>query len=351
MGRDITQCHPRLQEAAAQLVKKCRAQGLNVKIGESFRSKEEQDALYAQGRTKPGNIVTNAPGSSYSSMHQWGVAFDFFKNVSGHEYDDTSFFNRVGAIGKSLGLEWGGDWTSPVDKPHLQLADWGSTPSKLKKLYGNFDNFKKTWEEVKVEWKAAGIKVCIQNDVTVEKTPGGAKTGTLNAGNLVEVDGAEESGYTHVGFPALGIYGWVPDASLTEYLEWKGTGVKICLEDGVAVSIVPGGVQIGTLNGGDMVETDGSSKDGCTHVALPAIGVYGWVPDGTVEEWKATGVMAGAANDINIRSAPGGTILGQLQKGGLIEVDGKLRGEWIHVGIPSLGIYGWMQGNLTEYTG
>lgn len=280
MGRDITQCHPRLQEADAKLQEQCRAQGLNIKIGECFRSKEEQDALYAQGRTKPGSIVTNAPGSSYSSMHQWGVAFDFFKNVSGHEYDDISFFNRVGAIGKSLGLEWGGDWTSPVDKPHLQLADWGSTPAKLKQLYGNVDNFKKTWGEPKVNW--------------------------------------------------------------------KGTGVKICLRDRVAVLGVPGGEQVGTLNGGDMVETDGIVKDGYAHVGLPAIGVYGWVPADAVAEWKATGVMRAAANDINIRSAPGGTIRGQLAEGGLIEVDGRRDGEWIHVGIPELGIYGWMQNNLKE---
>ena len=31
-----------------------------------------------RGRTKPGNIVTNAKGSSYRSQHQWGIAFDFY---------------------------------------------------------------------------------------------------------------------------------------------------------------------------------------------------------------------------------------------------------------------------------
>lgn len=278
MGRDITKCHPRLQQAAAKLLEQCRAQGLNMKIGECFRSREEQDALYAQGRTKPGNIVTNAPGSSYSSMHQWGVAFDFYKNVPGHEYDDITFFNRVGAIGKSLGLEWGGDWKSPVDKPHFQLADWGSTPAKLKKLYGTFDNFKKTWGEVKVDW--------------------------------------------------------------------KGNGVKICLRDHIAVLSAPGGTKIGELNGGDMIETDGTEKEGYARVGLPAIGVYGWAAADAIAEWRATGVMKATANDVNIRSAPGGTIKGQLSKDGLIEVDGKRDGEWIHVGIPKLGIYGWMQDNL-----
>ena len=91
MGRDISKLHPRLQKTIAQLQEVCRNEKLALGIGECFRSVEEQDELYAQGRTKPGAIVTNAPGSSYSSQHQWGIAFDFFKNVSGHAMMTTSF--------------------------------------------------------------------------------------------------------------------------------------------------------------------------------------------------------------------------------------------------------------------
>lgn len=146
MGRDITMCHPKLQELASRLVVECKKQGLIIKIGECFRSASEQDALYAQGRTKPGNIVTNAKGSSYSSMHQWGVAFDVIRNDGKGAYNDNDgWFSKVAKVGKALGLEWGGDWTSPVDKPHFQLKQWGSTTSRLKKLYGNVNNFKKTW--------------------------------------------------------------------------------------------------------------------------------------------------------------------------------------------------------------
>ena len=82
--RDITLCHPRLQSLALQLVESCAAQGLQIKIGETLRTKAEQDALYAQGRTKPGSIVTNAPGASYSSYHQWGTAFDIFRADGKH---------------------------------------------------------------------------------------------------------------------------------------------------------------------------------------------------------------------------------------------------------------------------
>ena len=52
--RDITLCHPRLQTLAAELTKECEKQGLKIKIGETLRTTAEQDALYAQGRTKPG---------------------------------------------------------------------------------------------------------------------------------------------------------------------------------------------------------------------------------------------------------------------------------------------------------
>ena len=106
--RDITLCHPRLQTLAAELTKECEKQGLKIKIGETLRTTAEQDALYAQGRTKPGTIVTNAKGSSYSSYHQWGVAFDIYR-ADGHGayYDKDGFFSKVGAIGVSSA--WNGE--------------------------------------------------------------------------------------------------------------------------------------------------------------------------------------------------------------------------------------------------
>lgn len=143
--RDIAQLHPVLQAAIYTLKNTCLAHGLHLGIGECLRTAEEQDALYAQGRTKPGKVVTNAKGSTYSSQHQWGIAFDFFKNIKGHEYDDIAFFNQVGALAKQIGLGWGGDWTSPVDKPHLYLKDWGSTTAPLKAQYKTPEAFMKTW--------------------------------------------------------------------------------------------------------------------------------------------------------------------------------------------------------------
>lgn len=152
IGRDITLCHPELQEKAEKLVSACKGYGLLIGIGECYRTVEEQDKLYAQGRTAPGSIVTNAKGSSYSSHHQWGTAFDIYRNDGTGAYNDSDgFFSKVGAIGVKIGLEWGGNWTSPVDKPHFQLPYWGSTTTMLKNLYGTPEEFKKTWSDEEME--------------------------------------------------------------------------------------------------------------------------------------------------------------------------------------------------------
>jgi peptidoglycan L-alanyl-D-glutamate endopeptidase CwlK len=144
--RDRTKLHPRLQKKIEEFIKACDKAGLKVQITECLRTKAEQDALYAQGRTKPGAKVTNAPGYSYSSMHQWGVAYDICRADGKSAFDNADrFFDRAGAIGIKLGLEWGGSWKSPVDKPHFQLPDWGTTPAMLKRLYGTPERFFATW--------------------------------------------------------------------------------------------------------------------------------------------------------------------------------------------------------------
>jgi peptidoglycan L-alanyl-D-glutamate endopeptidase CwlK len=79
-------------------------------------------------------------------MHNWGVAFDICRADGKDPYDDSDgYFSKVGKVGKSLGLEWGGDWKFK-DKPHFQLPDWGSTTEKLRTRYGTYEKFVKTWD-------------------------------------------------------------------------------------------------------------------------------------------------------------------------------------------------------------
>lgn len=146
MGRNISELHPELQRKIALLKQECAKQGLAIGISECLRTAAEQDALYAKGRTTPGSIVTNCRGITYSSMHQWGIAADFYRNDGKGAFVDTDgFFGKVGRMGQKLGLEWGGAWRSPVDKPHLQLPDWGSTAGKLKATYVRPEKFRASW--------------------------------------------------------------------------------------------------------------------------------------------------------------------------------------------------------------
>lgn len=176
--RNVSQLHPELKKKAVKLQKECLKAGIKIKIGECVRTVAEQNALYAKGRNGvPGPIVTKAKGTDYRSMHQWYVAFDVFLVMDvdrdGSVKDDafnnaTGLFNKVGAIGKKLGLEWGGDWKSIKDLPHFQLPDWGSTATQLKKKYGTPEKFKETWDDKK---EVKNVKAKPNNTVTASKNP------------------------------------------------------------------------------------------------------------------------------------------------------------------------------------
>lgn len=149
---DRSKLHPQLDYKLGRLLEKCGEKGIWLIITEGFRSKEQQDKLYAKGRTEPGSVVTNARGSSYNSQHQWGIAFDIAMNCDvdgdGKVTDDTwniRGFREAAKIAKSVGLGWGGDWKSFPDTPHFYLKRWGSTTAKLKQQYGSPENFRRTW--------------------------------------------------------------------------------------------------------------------------------------------------------------------------------------------------------------
>ena len=72
--KNIATLLPQVQPIARALVQKAQAAGINIKIISALRTYEEQNELYAQGRTKPGGIVTNARGGH--SNHNFGIAFD-----------------------------------------------------------------------------------------------------------------------------------------------------------------------------------------------------------------------------------------------------------------------------------
>ncbi|APC48948.1 hypothetical protein BME96_12420 [Virgibacillus halodenitrificans] len=151
--------HPVVRDKALELIKRAYKERIYVQISEGYRSHARQQALYDQGRTTPGNIVTNAkPGQS---IHNYGTAVDFFL-VSDDGQDAIwkvdKKWRRAAAIGKSLGFEWGGDWKSFKDYPHLQMPNISSgkpsTPS-----YGNSKVIIKKIQTYANKYYNAGLRV------------------------------------------------------------------------------------------------------------------------------------------------------------------------------------------------
>jgi len=121
--KNIATLHPEVQPFAVTLAAKAAEAGITIQIISGTRTYAEQDALYAKGRTKAPigkkHIVTNAKGGH--SNHNFGIAFDVGV-FEGKSYKGSSpKYKAVGALGTSLGLEWGGNWKSFVDEPHFQL--------------------------------------------------------------------------------------------------------------------------------------------------------------------------------------------------------------------------------------
>lgn len=81
------------------------------------RTSAEQAALYAQGRTRPGPIVTNARFSD----HQIGLAFDIDMLGEHPELVPGTIWNLAGAWGEYLGLAWGGRFRTISDQRHFFL--------------------------------------------------------------------------------------------------------------------------------------------------------------------------------------------------------------------------------------
>jgi peptidoglycan L-alanyl-D-glutamate endopeptidase CwlK len=117
--RNIATLLPQVQPLARALIESAAAIGIAIKVISGTRTYEEQNALYEQGRTQPGRVVTNARGG-YSN-HNFGIAFDIGVFEGGRYLDESPAYKAVGAIGMKLGLEWGGNWKTIQDEPHFQL--------------------------------------------------------------------------------------------------------------------------------------------------------------------------------------------------------------------------------------
>jgi D-alanyl-D-alanine dipeptidase len=117
--RNLATLEPVTAKLAREHLRRLAAEGYTFKITSGTRTFSEQAALYAKGRTQPGAKVTNAkPGSSW---HNFGLAYDLtlFQGDKNPVWEHPAY-DLAGKIGKDLGLRWGGDFKSIVDRPHFE---------------------------------------------------------------------------------------------------------------------------------------------------------------------------------------------------------------------------------------
>lgn len=153
-SRSIADLSPTMHALAMDFMQRCaddtwlKEHGISVLIICTHRSNDEQNALYAQGRTKPGAIVTRARGGQ--SAHNvtspggkpsaeafdmlplrngkpvWGTRGDGIDDdPSDDDRDDLEVWQRVGAIVVQSGLKWYGSPGSAFKEfPHCQNPEW-----------------------------------------------------------------------------------------------------------------------------------------------------------------------------------------------------------------------------------
>lgn len=133
--------HPKIRQEIIDLITKAEtviSPRLSIRIVQGLRTITEQDALYAQGRTKPGHIVTNSKGGA--SYHNYGLAADLCFLIDGKDIswdiakdwdnDGVSDFTEVANIFKAAGYTWGAEFHSIKDNPHFQ-KEFGYTWQQL----------------------------------------------------------------------------------------------------------------------------------------------------------------------------------------------------------------------------
>jgi peptidoglycan L-alanyl-D-glutamate endopeptidase CwlK len=119
-SRQITDLHKKVAALAIQHIDLCKQAGIDLLITSTYRDAEAQNALFAQGRTTPGKIVTRARAGQ--SVHNYRLAYDVVPIRNGKPVWSSSdpVWQEVGRIGESLGLEWAGRWKSFKEFPHFQ---------------------------------------------------------------------------------------------------------------------------------------------------------------------------------------------------------------------------------------
>ena len=130
-SRSLDELVPPAKERVERFIALCDENGIDLLVTSTYRDHESQNALYAQGRTKAGKVVTNAQGGQ--SYHNWRCAVDVVPLINGKPNWDSSdpVWAKIGELGEQAGLEWAGRWRTFKELAHFQYTG-GLTLTDLK---------------------------------------------------------------------------------------------------------------------------------------------------------------------------------------------------------------------------
>jgi peptidoglycan LD-endopeptidase CwlK len=145
----LEETHPELQRRVKNLADALSAENIDIQIDAGLRTAQQQDNLFAVGRTMPGKIVTNARG--FQSNHVIGCAVDVWvENVDTSQPDwDASHpaWQRIVALAPQYGLRDGKSWH---DLPHLELVEVPTEPSEASQQICKIDGVQAVWTSLDV---------------------------------------------------------------------------------------------------------------------------------------------------------------------------------------------------------
>ena len=151
----LQRLHPVLITALRAVISELDGRDLTFEVVQGLRTFAEQDALYAQGRTTPGPIVTQARGGE--SNHNYGLAADLCPFVDGRPDWNAPMkvWTALGTTAAARGLEWGGGWKKFLDKPHVQLPSL--TVAECQRAYAD-GGLEAVWVKATSRLDAGGVR-------------------------------------------------------------------------------------------------------------------------------------------------------------------------------------------------